>query len=537
MTLEEIRTYFVTARNFVKIGNSSNVPVIVASIEAISNHIKEVYKNASALDRAKCRLQYESFDSIIEVIKVNGISDKRVLAFFGLAPSSVFAPSFSDIMRGNVGGDYESQQIDAEPKVSKAEKPKEQIDGGNTPNDQIAVINPQKPKVEAAEPRVPIEEESGDAVGGEDKPVYTPDGLRSFIGQQHIVKTLLKEIAIAKNKGIRHLDNILLFGNPGLGKTTLMGLIAKELGVRFEMLDCSQFRNSQQSLKALQSFFLRVARENEPVVIALDEIHALTPELQSSLLTLLNNREYVSPPDISGNIKRIGIDEFTFIGATTDDDKVLDTIKNRCLRLTFQMVDYTSEELKRIYKNKIASKGLTITDDALETCIPRSRGAIRYVNSIVDGLDSALYNDEGVRVSTHIDLGTALQYFKEKGIDLMGLAAKDLEILHVLYENTGDAMGVEVLAARVGLEARKYISEYEKYLIKIGFINVSGKGRILTERAVKYLSGNGGGDTKTSADGVEADVVAPEIGTNDDNISDDNMPKDIVDDLFGSGNV
>lgn len=536
MTLEELRTYFVTARNFVKIGNYANTPVVIASIEAMSNHIKEIYKNASVFDKAKCKLQYESFDSIIDVIKLIGISDKRVLAFFGLAPSSASAPSFSDIMSGNINSESTPKQMVTEPKVSSVEKPKKCADDGNTNSeDQKPAPNAQKPKSEGTEPDFPVQV-SGSAVtgGGEDKPIYTPDGLRSFIGQQHIVRPLLKEIAIAKNEGRHHLDNILLFGNPGLGKTTLMELIAKELGVRFEKLDCSQFRNSQQSLKALQSFLLRIARENEPVVIALDEIHALTLELQDSLLTLLNDRVYVSPPDISGNIKRIAIEEFTFIGATTDDVGVREALKNRCLRLTFQMVDYTTEELRRIYKNKISSKGLTIDDDALDTCIPRSRGAIRYVNSIVEGLDKALYNDEGIRVSMHIDLKTALDYFKEKGIDPMGLTPKDLEILHVLNEHTGDAMGAEVLAARVGLETKKYVSEYEKYLIKIGFIDVSGKGRALTESAVKYLAGDGDSDAKTSNSGVGDTGGNSEDETgNVDDSNVDNAPKDIIDDLFG----
>lgn len=523
MTIEELRTYFRTAKDFAKIGNPANIPVVTASIAAISDYIKEVYKTASALDRAKCRLQFESFDAIIEIIKSSGLADKRVLAFFGLAPSSAAAPSFSDIMSGKYG----EAQSTPTPQPTVTEKPKISEGGASIP--QPAAPKKATPRADETTPVVPVGVVGVGNGGGEDKPIFTPDELRGFIGQQHIVKPILKEIAIAKNKGLRHLDNILLFGNPGLGKTTLMKLIAKELGVRFEILDCSQFRNSQQSLKALQNFLIRVARECEPVVIALDEIHMLTEELQSSLLTLLNDRVYVSPPDVSGNIKRIPIEEFTFIGATTNDEDVIPTIKNRCLRLTFQMVDYTPEELKRIYKNKIASKGLTITDEALDTCIPRSRGAIRYVNSIVDGLDSALYNDNGERISTHIDLNVALGYFKEKGIDPIGLTDKDLEILHVLNDYTGDAMGADVLAARVGLETKKYASEYEKYLIKIGFINVSGKDRALTERAIKYLSGSGSG-AKASGASIVPPIESTDAG--DDDSTDETVPKDIVDDLF-----
>lgn len=461
---------------------------VIAGLSNLCALFAEQYKKNngdSIVIKAKLSYWQDTFDTYLQIIRQHGLQDKRVQKLFGLI-DDVAAPSFSDILRG--GG-----SVEVPPAISK---PKEPISGGINID---GILPPEEPKPKEKEPTAPISEPPVvdnpivkqpapvDGNGGEDKPVYTPDSLRGFIGQQHIVKTLLKEIAIAKNEGRKHLDNILLFGNPGLGKTTLMELIAKELGVKFELLDCSQFRNSQQSLKALQNFFMRVARDNEPVVIALDEIHMLNNELQSSLLTLLNNRIYVSPLDVNGQCKRIPIDEFTFIAATTDDDKVLDTIKNRCLRLKFQMVDYTPDELKRIYKNKVAAKGLTISDEAIETCIPRSRGAIRYVNSIVEGLNSALYNDDGVRLSTNIDLVTALRYFEEKGIDAIGLEAKDREILQVLAEDTSGAVSADVLSARVGLETRKYLSEYERYLIKIGFITVTGKGRCLTEKAKEYL--------------------------------------------------
>lgn len=531
-TLEEIKTFYVTARNFAKLGDDKNKQIVMDSIAAISSHCKELYEIASIVDKAKCKVQFESLDAVIEIIKLYGLRDNRVNAFFGFVSSSIDAPSFSDIMSGKA-------------KASESKPVIKNETGSASPDlDCPRQVNANKGK----KPHSPDENPTTAApvIGGVDNiqkndtdvdKSFDSQSLAGFIGQQHIVKPLLKEIAIAKNEGRKHLDNILLFGNPGLGKTTLMGLIAKELGVGFEPLDCSQFRNSQQSLKALQNFFMRIAKENKPVVIALDEIHMLNNELQSSLLTLLNNRVYVSPLDVNGQCKRIPIDEFTFIAATTDDDKVLDTIKNRCLRLKFQMVDYTPEELKQIYKNKVEAKGLTIDDAVIDICIPRSRGAIRYVNSIVEGLDKALYSDDGIRISKHIDLNTALNYFNEKRIDPIGLEDKDLEILKAIQDDTSGAISADVLSARVGLDTKKYLSEYERYLIKIGFISVTGRGRSLTEKAIKYLNGNSSAGDRTSTSN-ESNLGVNDSVNNDAASSSTSVGSadDVIGDMFGGNN-
>ena len=485
--------------------------VVTGLIELCKLFDDQYKKNNGDPIIVKVKLSYmrDMFSSYLQIVRRFGLKDARVQKLFGLLDKDKAGAEFLS--------DEDKSDLESNPKQA----PSGGIDiaGILEPSEESKPPKQDQPKSKKeapshvdGDPKVTADEEDeggeGAVVGKEDEPTqpeqnspavadpakdrqpqYTPDTLSGFIGQKHIVKILLKEIAIAKNEGRKHLDNILLFGNPGLGKTTLMELVAKELGVKFELLDCSQFRNSQQSLKALQNIFMRIARANEPVVIAFDEIHMLNNELQSSLLTLLNNRVYVSPLDVNGQCKRFPIDEFTFIAATTDDDKVLDTIKNRCLRLKFQMVDYTFDELKQIYRNKITAKGLTADDEAIDVCIPRSRGAIRYVNSIVEGLDSALYSDDGIRFSTHIDVDTALNYFKEKGIDPMGLEEKDLEILKVLQEGSSGAISADTLSAMVGLDTKKYINEYERYLIKIGFINVTGRGRTLTDKAITYLKG------------------------------------------------
>ncbi len=442
----------------------------------------------------KAKLSYWQgvFGKYIEIIRTSGLQDRRVQKFFGLIDDTD-VPSFGDILSGKGAGVLPSQAADDTPSrgvdiagivdEDRIEQPSVPLQTQPVVPNEPTPDLPQPSATQVDAPPIVTEETPAETIASS---AYTPDSLEHFVGQSHIVRQLLKEIAIAKAEGKRHLDNIMLCGNPGLGKTTLMKLIAQKLGVRFEWMDCSQYRNSRQSMKALQNFLIRIARDNEPVVIGFDEIHCLPEELQESLLTLLESRVYVSPPDINGNVKRIPIEEFTFIAATTDDDKVKNTIKDRCLRLKFQLVDYTAEELAQIYRIKISAKGLTITEEAIQACIPRSRGSIRYVNSFVEGLNRELYDDNGNRLSNHIDIATALRFFKERGIDDMGLENKDIEILKVLQE-ANSPMGADTLSARVGLDSKKYLSEFEPYLIKIGFIDVSGRGRYLTEKAAAYL--------------------------------------------------
>lgn len=455
----------------------------IAAIKELYRIFAEQYQKDNGdpiVVKAKLGHWQDVFGSYIRIIEEHGLSDRRVRKFFGLS-DDISLPSFGDLLGG-------------------AEIPAEQPDGGNV---DIAEIAPQKPVVkespvappppvsvkeepEAPQPvqeeELPAEDKSGETIAS---PAYEPDSLEHFIGQQHIVKVLLKEIAIAKAEGKRHLDNILLFGNPGLGKTTLMQLIAKALGVSFEKLDCTTL-SSKNDKAAVQDFLMRVARDNEPVVIAFDEIHKLSEDAQSCLLTLLESREFVSPIS-KGRTMRMPIEEFTFIAATTDDNDVLDTIKDRCLRLKFQMEDYTSDELAQIYRAKVASLGLTITEEAIDTCIPRSRGSVRYINSFVGGMKTELYDEKGHRISTHIDREIALRFFEEMGIDPMGLGKKDLEILRTLEGEASGVLGAETLSARVGLDPKKYASEYEPYLLKIGFISITGRGRSLTEKAKEYL--------------------------------------------------
>ncbi len=565
MTAEEIRNHFSAAKSFVKTGNNADKLLVIASLRAISNHVKSIYaSDVTALEKAKCRVLFESFDDIIDVIERDGLCGNKVRAFFGLAPSTASTPSFDDIARGKYAPKNEGATSTPTPSAKSgnaapaagvtsagsASRPT-QKNGGSVAN-----------TVPSAPVRPAPNRSSG---GGEDKASLAPESLREFIGQQHVVRPLLKEINIANNEGRKSIGNILLLGNPGLGKSTLMGLIAKELDVNYEFLDCGALQSKRQEV-GLRNFLRRIAASGQPTVVAFDEIHLLTKDLQAMLLTVFQTRTYTSAPDDNGVVERIPMNEVTFIGATTDDQKLLETIKDRCREkgFIFQLEDYSPDDLRRIYKNKFAAFGIGISDEAIEECVPRSRFSLRCVGGIVEGLKKALYNDEGYRISTYVDLDTALAYFNEKGIDRRGLEPKDREILRALKGSKG--MGIGPLSAKVGLDSKKYESEYERFLIKIGFINVNSSGRSLTEEAIKYLNeedpdgGNSVGDLLDPlASEVGESPVAPaddtatvsndavgavpsESETTDETpvtsdpvapTTDDNAPKDVIDEFFG----
>lgn len=484
-TLQEIRELFVSARNLAIEASPAKAKDAAKNITAISEHCKALYETeTSYLMRAKCRNLFESLDNIVKILLVKGFLDERVGAFFGLL--SDCGPSFGGISRGE--GTISDPGF--EDLLTPQNDPPCPLDGAlkissERPEESIAPPVPSPNATTNAPEEAAIDEANGDPKTAT-LPVPSVDDLEpkyldDFIGQEHIVRRLKDEISAAKILGHHYIDHVLLFGNRGLGKTTLMKIISRELNVDFHFLDASSLMNDVKSQRNFNEFIQRIASKNVPAIIAIDEIHMLSTKLQSNLLTLLEDRIYNYLTE-SGP-KTLKMPEFTFIGATTDYNLVLSTLKDRCKNLTFLMVDYTRDQLRRIFINKFKAKGLTINEDALFSCINRCRSSIRDVTSIVKGL----YTKAIISKTSVITKEMAEAYFTDRELDPIGLKKKELELLRAIQNESKGFISEETLAARLYLDPKIMVQEYEPHLLKIGFISINSRGRCLTPKAEDYL--------------------------------------------------
>lgn len=496
---ERFRELYRTTRNAALANDAKKT---IDGISEIVKFLSERYEKDvdTLIGRAKILYWQQTFGAYSQIIATYGLSDRRVQKLFGFITDTDL-PSFNDVIKGAdsvvppspapASGGKISMDF-ASPSEKKWKMPEEFTPSQPSPSEasEPAPVAEPAPEVSAPSDPEPVAEST-----------FDPDSLEGFIGQQHVVRRILAEIKAASKRGERHLDHILLFGNRGLGKSTLMKLIAKKLGVRFEFMDCSQFNNDVASKRAIQKFFQNISRLDEPVVIGMDEIHALPKHIQTSLLTLLNDRKFVYL-DENGVNHVIPIEDFTFIGATTDPQDVLLTVRDRCKNLTFILEPYSTEDLRKILKNKFTAKGLKVTEGAVDLCVGRCRSSVREINSFVKGMDTLAINADTDLVNEAI----ANEYFAHTGIDPIGLTKKDLEILNALLENPTGVMSEDTVASRVGIDLKIYKSEYEPYLIYIGFIQITGRGRGLTEKAMAYLKNGTVGGT----DSPEIPEIPPE---------------------------
>ena len=304
-----------------------------------------------------------------------------------------------------------------------------------------------------------------------------PKKMDDYIGQEKVKENLKIYIEAAK---IRHesLDHVLLYGPPGLGKTTLSNIIANELGVNIRITSGPAIEK-QGDLAAL------LTNLNDNDVLFIDEIHRLSRNIEEILYPAMEDFALdiiIGKGPAARNI-RIDLPKFTLIGATTRAGQLSTPLRDR-FGVMLKLDLYTPEELAEIVSRSASILGFPITPDGASELASRSRGTPRIANRLL----KRVRDFAQVQKVEKIDADITSFALSKLEIDDLGLDNVDRKMLETIIRNyDGGPVGLDTLAATVGEEAITLEDVYEPYLMQIGFLSRTPRGRCVTKLAYKHL--------------------------------------------------
>lgn len=309
------------------------------------------------------------------------------------------------------------------------------------------------------------------------EPNLRPGSLNEYIGQEKIRNNLKVYIEAAKARG-ESLDRVLFYGPPGLGKTTLSGIIANEMGVNMKVTSGPAIEKPGEIAAILNNL-------QEGDVLFVDEIHRLNRQVEEVLYPAMEDFaiDIMLGKDSAARSIRLDLPRFTLVGATTRAGLLTAPLRDR-FGVVQKLEFYTPQELKVIVCRSARVLNVEIEEEGAAEIAKRSRGTPRLANRLLKRVrDFAQVKYDGVITKEVADFALDIL-----DVDKFGLDYNDRAILTTMIEKfSGGPVGLDTLAAALGEDAGTLEDVYEPYLLMNGFLNRTSRGRVATERAYEHL--------------------------------------------------